>query len=231
MTSSIPHRLRTRRAVFTARVVLLVTIAVATVFFVVRYSSSSASSSVVSDTIKPETGDRYGRLEMSFERNEGQTDPRVKFLARGRGYDLFLTPAEVVLTLRNSSVLRLSMVGANRALSVEGEDELSGKVNYLNTAAERLIGHAASAALGKSLAEIAYLADPKLNRPLPQSVMDLVQAGGGGIVCVSPAPNGIAQGSLTVLIGGFGAARVGDLSMHGTPIGPGPGCPTVIIGG
>ncbi len=53
----------------------------------------------------------------------------------------------------------------------------------------------------------------------------------GGIPCVSPAPNGIAQGSLTVRIGGFGAARVGDLSMHGTPIGPGPGCPTVIIGG
>jgi uncharacterized Zn-binding protein involved in type VI secretion len=25
----------------------------------------------------------------------------------------------------------------------------------------------------------------------------------GGIVCVSPAPNGIAQGSTTVLIGGF----------------------------
>ena len=53
----------------------------------------------------------------------------------------------------------------------------------------------------------------------------------GGIVCASPAPNGIAQGSMTVLIGGFPAARVGDLSMHGTPIAPGPGCPTVIIGG
>jgi uncharacterized Zn-binding protein involved in type VI secretion len=53
----------------------------------------------------------------------------------------------------------------------------------------------------------------------------------GGIVCVSPAPNGIAMGSLTVLIGGFPAARLGDLSLHGTPIGPGPGFPTVIIGG
>ncbi|MFF2370622.1 PAAR domain-containing protein [Agromyces sp. NPDC058110] len=53
----------------------------------------------------------------------------------------------------------------------------------------------------------------------------------GGIVCVSPAPNGIAQGSLTVLIGGFPAARVADLSMHGQPIVPGPGAPTVIIGG
>src|SRR3954454_15431627 len=46
----------------------------------------------------------------------------------------------------------------------------------------------------------------------------------GGIVCLSPAPNGIAQGSLTVTIGGFPAARLGDSSMHGTPIMPGPGC-------
>ncbi|QEO14108.1 type VI secretion protein [Agromyces intestinalis] len=53
----------------------------------------------------------------------------------------------------------------------------------------------------------------------------------GGIVCVSPAPNGIAQGSATVMIGKFPAARVGDLTMHGTPIAPGPGAPTVIIGG
>src|SRR4051812_42337037 len=27
------------------------------------------------------------------------------------------------------------------------------------------------------------------------------------------------------------AARVGDLTSHGTPLGPGPGCPTVMIGG
>lgn len=53
----------------------------------------------------------------------------------------------------------------------------------------------------------------------------------GGIVCVSPAPNGIAMGSMTVMIGGLPAARLGDLSMHGAPIVPGPGCPTVIIGG
>jgi uncharacterized Zn-binding protein involved in type VI secretion len=27
------------------------------------------------------------------------------------------------------------------------------------------------------------------------------------------------------------AARVGDLTSHGSPLGPGPGCPTVMIGG
>lgn len=52
----------------------------------------------------------------------------------------------------------------------------------------------------------------------------------GGVPCVSPVPNGLAQGSLTVLIGGFPAARLGDLTMHGQPAGPGPGCPTVLIG-
>ncbi|RKT13293.1 putative Zn-binding protein involved in type VI secretion [Paraburkholderia sp. RAU2J] len=30
---------------------------------------------------------------------------------------------------------------------------------------------------------------------------------------------------------GQAAARIGDLTSHGTPLGPGPGCPTVLIGG
>lgn len=33
----------------------------------------------------------YGKLPLSFELNQGQTDGRVKFLTRGRGYSLFLT--------------------------------------------------------------------------------------------------------------------------------------------
>ena len=44
----------------------------------------------------------YGKLGMSFEENRGQTDDEVKFLARGSGYTLFLTPAEAVFALRNS---------------------------------------------------------------------------------------------------------------------------------
>jgi uncharacterized Zn-binding protein involved in type VI secretion len=30
---------------------------------------------------------------------------------------------------------------------------------------------------------------------------------------------------------GFPAARLGDFTSHGTPLGPGPGCTTVLIGG
>jgi len=30
---------------------------------------------------------------------------------------------------------------------------------------------------------------------------------------------------------GLASARVGDPTSHGTPLGPGPGCPTVLVGG
>ena len=42
----------------------------------------------------------YGKLPLSFEANHGQTDRRVKFISRGRGFGLFLTADEAVMTLR-----------------------------------------------------------------------------------------------------------------------------------
>ena len=41
----------------------------------------------------------YGKLPLAFEVNQGQTDSQVKFLSRGRGYTLFLTPTEAVFVL------------------------------------------------------------------------------------------------------------------------------------
>src|SRR5262249_38103802 len=39
------------------------------------------------------------RLPLSFEPNQGQSDPRVKFLSRGAGYTLFLVPDGAVFKL------------------------------------------------------------------------------------------------------------------------------------
>ena len=39
---------------------------------------------------------------LAFERNRGQSDPQVDFLARVRGYTVFLTRREAVLSLRSS---------------------------------------------------------------------------------------------------------------------------------
>ena len=41
----------------------------------------------------------YGKLPLSFEPNQGQTDPAVKFLARAGSYQLFLTAGEAILRL------------------------------------------------------------------------------------------------------------------------------------
>ena len=99
---------------------------------------------------------------MQFEANLGLTDSEVKFIARGAGYTVFLTPTEAVLVLRptepsegnhgpvlpgldlrsprqpepkasperDTTVVRLGLVGANPNPEVAGVEPLPGKVNY-----------------------------------------------------------------------------------------------------
>jgi len=75
----------------------------------------------------------YDKLPLRFERNDGQTDARVKFISRGEGYTLFLTPSEAVLSSvrgKKKDVLRVKMVGANPQARIEGIDQLAGRSNY-----------------------------------------------------------------------------------------------------
>ncbi len=101
----------------------------------------------------------YGKLPLSFEANQGQSHGPVKFLARGRGYTLFLTPTEAVVVLHqprppasqpmsrgsrparvgggggeskqtSAGVVRMHLVGADPAAQVTGLEELPGKVHY-----------------------------------------------------------------------------------------------------
>ncbi|MFP5285231.1 MAG: SBBP repeat-containing protein, partial [Thermoanaerobaculia bacterium] len=79
-------------------------------------------------------GAPFGIRPLAFEENRGQTDGRVRFLSRGDGYALFLTPAEAVLALREGDserVLRLRWEGAASAPRVAGEGELPGRSHYL----------------------------------------------------------------------------------------------------
>src|SRR5262245_30813316 len=78
----------------------------------------------------------YGQLPLSFEANAGQTDPRVKFLARGNGYGFFLTDDEAVLRLggaaaaESTDVLRMRLRGANPQTRAQATDTLPGENNY-----------------------------------------------------------------------------------------------------
>jgi Beta-propeller repeat len=42
-------------------------------------------------------------LPLAFEANQGQLDPQVKYMARGDGYTVFLTPKDTVFAVRSSS--------------------------------------------------------------------------------------------------------------------------------
>src|SRR5262245_7958287 len=91
----------------------------------------------------------YGKLPMRFEANEGQTDARVKFIARGAGYSVFLTGDEAVLLLRRrgrdserteerrmtempveSVALRMKLDGSNQSSHVSGVEKLPTTSNY-----------------------------------------------------------------------------------------------------
>jgi hypothetical protein len=89
----------------------------------------------------PDVG-TYGALPLRFEPNHGQTDERVKFLARGTGYALFLTSTESVLVLRTpegahaagpsrpSKVLRMKLLSGDAHANIAGREELPGKSHY-----------------------------------------------------------------------------------------------------
>ncbi|MEK6283140.1 MAG: SBBP repeat-containing protein [Acidobacteriota bacterium] len=58
----------------------------------------------------------YNSSPLSFEVNKGQTDSQVKFLSRGSGYGLFLTPTEAVIALNNSPLVeRVSETGKGQS--------------------------------------------------------------------------------------------------------------------
>src|SRR5271156_721429 len=95
------------------RVILLLPIVILSVAFGARAqkpaksaggdgANTGAAAQDFASTPAPHPSGAYGDLPLSFEANRGQADSQVKYLARGRGYTLFLTPKETVLALRHS---------------------------------------------------------------------------------------------------------------------------------
>lgn len=106
------------RGLVRARWVVLTLIAVAAVVFAVGPAKSfihhdDARTAPVSrpasqpGEVTPATRARinasFAALPLAFEANEGQTDPQVKYMARGNGYTLFLTSGDAVLSLASAS--------------------------------------------------------------------------------------------------------------------------------
>src|SRR5208283_2349038 len=90
----------------------------------------------------------YGKLPLTFEANQGQTDPQVRFVSRGAGYTAFLTSDGIVLSLRTQQgvadhptnevpaspakhdTVQFRLLGAARNVPAIGEVPQPGRVNY-----------------------------------------------------------------------------------------------------
>src|SRR5258708_34908378 len=107
-------------------------------------TSSRSSSSRSSAYSKPNARAILGQLPLIFEPNQGQADSKVKFLARGAGYSLFLDPTGAVLALQTApqsrskspsggseQFVRMKLVGADPSAATNGTDALPGKSNYI----------------------------------------------------------------------------------------------------
>lgn len=79
-------------------------------------ASRPQAAARVTESAKAQIVRNLLQAPMSFEINQGQTDERVKFLSRGSGYTLFLTPSEAVLALNP----------ANTRLAAQGRAATSG---------------------------------------------------------------------------------------------------------
>lgn len=65
-----------------------------------RQASGFASAPArIEEAVRARIKDTFGKLPLRFEENQGQADPKVKFISRGPGYSLFLAETEAVLTL------------------------------------------------------------------------------------------------------------------------------------
>jgi hypothetical protein len=99
------------------------------------------------------SADPLGGLPIHFEENQGQAPDGVRFVARGRGYTISLTPTQAVVGLAASrapssrlpsgrptgggpdaagaAAIRMTLLGADPTARMEGLDPLAARINYL----------------------------------------------------------------------------------------------------
>src|SRR5262249_28783262 len=77
-------------------------------------------------------------LPLAFVENQGQTHARVRFVAQGARYALYLTPDAATLAFAGAAepsrpglAVALRFLGGDPAVAPEGRERAPGEVNYL----------------------------------------------------------------------------------------------------
>jgi Tol biopolymer transport system component/photosystem II stability/assembly factor-like uncharacterized protein len=111
----------------------------------------------------------YGRLPLSFELNRGQIGANARYLARGPGYNIFLTPAEAVLVFQSEGKNK-----KNTAAGIEGADELKvGPAAHLKQQRARELDDKRNATRAKPTVVRMRLEGANLNTPAAEGLDQL----------------------------------------------------------
>ncbi|HEY4764009.1 MAG TPA: SBBP repeat-containing protein [Candidatus Sulfotelmatobacter sp.] len=122
-----------------------------------RRNSGKKTASQVATAPKAQDGGRVraslAALPLAFEANQGQTDPQVKYVARGRGYTVFLTANDTVLAVHSSSpavdtrvaqnhgMARTTRPGAERATARDRTAAIHLRLDGGNPQSQMIAGH------------------------------------------------------------------------------------------
>jgi hypothetical protein len=115
---------------------------------------SPHAQATASPSLNPEQRNRIlarvGELPLAFEKNQGQTDSQVQYVARGSGYTAFLTASDTVLAVnseqnsapnsrrakaprsagKKTAVIDMRLVGGSANPQIVAGDPLPGTINY-----------------------------------------------------------------------------------------------------
>ncbi|NOT64346.1 MAG: hypothetical protein HOP19_29360, partial [Acidobacteria bacterium] len=84
----------------------------------------------------------YGQLPLLFETNRGQVDARVKYVARGGGYAVYLRPNEAVLQLPcddKAAALRMQLIGARATAKAQNLVASPTAITYLRGSSQQTV--------------------------------------------------------------------------------------------
>ncbi|MBI4853000.1 MAG: SBBP repeat-containing protein [Acidobacteria bacterium] len=132
-----------KRSVFSIFAIILAVVLLASYYMLTKKHSTltnqTSKTKELNTQNKAKLIQAYKKTPLSFEENLGQTNSEVKFLSRGNGYNLFLTPNKATLSLKKSNkskensnqtlAIQMSVLGAKSNANLIGEEELA-KSNY-----------------------------------------------------------------------------------------------------
>src|SRR6266480_985479 len=101
-------------------------------------ASLSGSANLLSPATHRSRQTNFSSLPVAFEPNFGQTDPQVKYLARGNGYNLFLTSNEAVLSLATERTSSLIQKSNNRRARFGNSQMVSRRTGASGTSVIRM---------------------------------------------------------------------------------------------